>query len=120
MKKISLLLVLLILVSSLPGIGLAASPWTQESTYSGQAMGKLKFGLKNLIMGPFELITVPVKHMQNGTGNGIVRLGEGLVLGIHDAVAHTVGGALHLVTFPYTALDIPLPNDGAKCIFTGK
>ena len=34
--------------------------------------------------------------------------------GVSDFVTNTVGGVLHLVTFPITGLDVPLPDNGVQ------
>ena len=86
-----------------------ASPWTHEVGYGQQAIGKLGFGLKNLLLGWTDLFTEPAAAHRDGKSvlNGI---GMGLV----DAVGNELGGALHLVTFPITVLDVPLPEGGVQ------
>jgi hypothetical protein len=86
-----------------------ASPWTSEVGYTNRLVGKVGFGVKNLLLGWTELFTEPKEAMDEG-GNFFVGLGKGLLNGVLD----TVGGAVHLVTFPITALDAPLPEGGTQ------
>ena len=48
------------------------------------------------------------KYLQFVEWNGV---GIG---GLYYAIADTLGGAIHLVTFPVTSLDVPLPNNGVQ------
>lgn len=89
----------------------SASPWADEPTYGQQAMGKLKFGLTNALLGWTSLIRTPVKASQEGE-NVLVGIGRG----IWNAVGQTVGGGLHAVTFPLTTVDIPLPEGGTDIL----
>ena len=88
-----------------------ASPWTSESGWSSRAVGKLGFGAKNLLLGWTELFTEPKEAMDEG-GNFFAGLGHGVV----NALADTLGGAVHLVTFPITGLDAPLPEGGVALL----
>jgi putative exosortase-associated protein (TIGR04073 family) len=117
MKKLSMLLVVLLLVGSLPIAGWAASPWTTETVTADKMMGKLGFGIKNLLLGWTEIIKQPVNGAKT---DSVVGFGKGLATGLYDGVIYTLGGALHVVTFPFTNIDVPLPNDGVKCPITGK
>ena len=85
------------------------SPWTSEVGYSNRAMGKLGFGVKNLLLGWTELFTEP-KEAIDGGGNFFAGLGTGLMNGVFQ----TLGGAVHIVTFPITNLDVPLPEGGTQ------
>ncbi|MBI3307392.1 MAG: hypothetical protein HYZ84_06290 [Candidatus Omnitrophica bacterium] len=109
MKKILIVLLVGVMMASLPGLGYAASPWTQEVGYTNQMKGKLDFGVKNLLGGWTEIFRSPMRAHEGKTcpirGTGI---------GIVNAVVYTVGGALHTVTFPFTFIDIPLPNNGVQ------
>ena len=87
------------------------SPWTNEVGYSNRAIGKLAFGAKNLLLGWTELFTEPKEALDSG-GNFFVGLGTGL----KNAVEQELGGAVHLVTFPITAIDAPLPEGGTKIL----
>jgi len=86
-----------------------ASPWTQEDGYGKRAVAKLGFGVKNLVLGWTDLITETQEEVQGG-GNFL----KGLGVGLKDAVENELGGAVHLVTFPMTCLDAPLPEGGVK------
>ena len=117
MKKLSLVLVVMVIVSSLPAMGWAASPWTTGTTYQEKMMGKLGFGLKNTLLGWTEIIKQPIKGAKD---EHVAGFGKGLFTGLYDGVLYTVGGVLHIVTFPIVSVDVPLPNDGVKCPITGK
>ena len=117
MRKLSVVLIVLVLVSSLPTLGWAASPWTTGETYQSKMMGKLGFGLKNLLLGWTEIIRQPIEGAKEEHFAGF---GKGLATGLYDGVLYTVGGALHVVTFPFADVDLPLPNDGVACPITGK
>lgn len=80
------------------------SPWRSEVTYGDQAKSKLGFGAKNLLLGWTELFTEPVEQ------KSALGIGQGL----GNAVMDTVGGFLHLVTFPFTSVDVPLPENGVN------
>ena len=88
-----------------------ASPWTNEMGYANRAKGKLVFGLKNLLLGWTDLFIEP-KEAMNGGGN----LLQGIGIGLKDAVENTLGGVVHLVTFPITGLDAPLPEGGTQLL----
>lgn len=110
MKKLSAVLMILLMVFAMAAPAFAdASPWTMKNTNSEKMLGKLDFGVKNLLFGWTELISRPLHGVQdNGIQGGFEGLGNGLYYGI----AETLGGALHVVTFPITNLDVPLPNGG--------
>ena len=95
-----------------PSLALAASPWTEDSGYINRANGKFGFGLKNAALGWTEIFTQPVDEVKGG-GNAAVGFGKG----IWNTVGQTVGGALHLATFPITSVDVPLPENGNQ-LFT--
>ena len=107
MKKIVVLLLLFVL--SLSTVAFAASPWTEQKTYKDKAFYKLDFGIKNLFGGWTEIVTQPWNHHANPGETA-----ESIARGIYNAVVYTVGGALHIVTFPITNLDVPLPNNGVS------
>ena len=88
-----------------------ASPWTSEVGYTTRAVGKLGFGVKNLLLGWVDLFTEPKEAMDSGEG-----FLKGLGAGLKDAVENTLGGAVHLVTFPITAIDAPLPEGGTQLL----
>ncbi len=88
-----------------------ASPWTSEVGYTNRAIGKLGFGVKNLLLGWTEIFTEPKAALDEGS-NFFVGLGKGLKNGLEQEL----GGAVHLVTFPITAIDAPLPGGGTQIL----
>lgn len=112
MKKIAVVLILLVAVTSVPVAGWAASPWTQETTYQGKMLGKLRFGLKNALGGWTAVYSEPVSHYKDHKGVGHVL--EGFFSGISRAFVYTAGGLLHTGTFPITNLDVQILDDGVK------
>ena len=113
MRTLSLLIIVVFAVTAIPTIGWAASPWTTEAENSGKMMGKLGFGVKNLLLGWTEIIRHPVKGVQ-GEGNKFEGFGKGLGTGLYHGLYDTVGGVLHVITFPFTNVDVPLPEDGVQ------
>ena len=109
MKKVTLFLLILILAGFASPYAFAASPWTEKGTWSQKAGAKLDFGIKNLFGGPFELIRQPWAAYKAKTN-----VGAALGHGIYYAIADTLGGALHIITFPIVELDIPLPENGVS------
>ncbi|MDP3921020.1 MAG: hypothetical protein Q8R76_09495 [Candidatus Omnitrophota bacterium] len=107
MKKFTRMLVVLVAIAVLPAVAFAGSPWTMESSYGDKAMGKLEFGIKNALGGWTEILTEP-KATLDADENVLVGIGQG----IWNAAFYTVGGLLHIVTFPITSLDVPLPQNG--------
>jgi hypothetical protein len=98
---------------ALPAAGFAAenaSPWTQAPRYWEKSLRKLDFGLKNLFFGWTELIEEPWMAWKNKEENMCAAKKRGLA----HAVADTIGGALHLATFPIPQVDIPLPENGVE------
>lgn len=81
------------------------SPWRNNGTYGDQAVGKLGYGAKNLFLGWTELFTEPI-----GSETPFVSIGQGL----GNTVMDTVGGFLHVLTFPVTGIDVPLPENGVN------
>ena len=88
-----------------------ASPWTHETGWSNRAMGKLGFGVKNLLLGWTDLFVEPKEASQSG-GNVLTGIGVGL----KDAVENELGGAVHILTFPLTEIDAPLPEGGTQLL----
>ena len=116
MKKMFVLLLLTTMFLS-PALGFADSPWTEKSTYNSEVAGKLQFGLKNMFLGWLDLFIEPIRagcHCKEGD-NVVAGIGKGVM----DAIYNTVGGAVHLVTFPLIA-DFPLPEDGVHPSKWGK
>ncbi len=88
-----------------------ASPWTHEMGYSNRAVSKLGFGVKNLLLGWTNLFIEPKKASESG-GNVFAGFG----MGLKDAVENTLGGVVHIVTFPITGIDAPLPGGGTQLL----
>ena len=88
-----------------------ASPWTSEVGYTNRAVGKLGFGVTNLLLGWTELYTDTKKSVDAGD-NFFLGLGKGLKTAVEDEL----GGVVHLVTFPITCLDAPLPGGGTQIL----
>ena len=105
-KSIAWLLVALI-VMSVPQMAFAASPWTTKTTYNDKAIGKLQFGLKNLVFGFTEIFMEPKKAVDEHEN-----VPQGFAKGLMYAIGDTIGGALHVVTTPFTQIDVPLPENG--------
>jgi len=84
-----------------------ASPWTKGETWTERTEGKLAFGLKNVLLGWTEILTEPDEVV--GTDKSVL---GGFWKGGVNAVGQTLGGALQVITFPITSLDIPLPEGG--------
>ena len=87
------------------------SPWTSEVGYSNRAIGKLGFGLKNLLLGWTDLFTETKKETDGG-GNFF----KGLGIGLKEAIENELGGVVHVVTFPITGIDAPLPGGGTQLL----
>ena len=83
------------------------SPWTTEKSYNRKMFEKLKFGFLNASTAFFEIFEEPYQAVKENR-----MFWAGLGQGIFHAVFDTVGGALHIVTFYLTPLDIPLPEGG--------
>jgi hypothetical protein len=103
--------VLAVALLAAPMSASAASPWADGATWGEKATGKLKYGLTNTLLGWTSLFRTPSEEMQAGE-NFFVGVGHGL----WNGVGQTVGGILHLVTFPLTTIDIPLPQGGTDIL----
>ena len=88
-----------------------ASPCTHEEGYTNRAIGKLGFGLKNLLLGWTDLFIEPKEASSSGEN-----LLKGIGIGLKDAVENELGGVVHLVTFPITSIDAPLPEGGTQLL----
>ena len=86
----------------------AASPWTTEPTWIEKSAKKLEFGLKNALLGWTEIGSETIAYKHSGKN-----VFEGMAVGLGKAVVYTVGGVLHVGTFPIP-LDVPLPNNGVQ------
>lgn len=109
LKRLFIGLIISTILTS-PLFAFEPSEWKKSEGAYHQTVGrKLGFGLKNLLLGWTEFFNEPYASMHvkesmvGGFGNGL-----------WHAVADTVGGALHLVTFWSPQLDIPLPHGGVK------
>ena len=126
-RNIQLVLGLIALLIVAPGLSEAAksgakytlsltheytpSAWTQETGYKEQMAHKFLFGGKNTLLGWMELYNEPRESIQ--AKQGFFRgMGRGLV----NMLGDTVGGVLHVATFPITALDVPLPEGGTNIL----
>lgn len=87
------------------------SPWTSEVGWANRAGAKLLFGAKNLLLGWTDLFT-ETKEAVDAGGNFFVGLGYGL----KDGIENELGGIVHLVTFPITGVDAPLPEGGTQLL----
>jgi hypothetical protein len=108
MKKLITSLSIILLLTSFSPATFAASPWTQKEGYDGKLVGKLMFGLRNLVFGWTEIFMAPAAAFDSGD-NVMAGFGKGLL----NMVIYTVGGAANTVTFPIP-FDIPLPNNGTQ------
>lgn len=106
-KSLAFFLALTIVLAC--GSAFAASPWTDQPTYKDKVLGKLDFAVKNTLGGWTEIFNRPIKFHKDGKN-----VSEGVIMGVYYAVADTVGGLLHLVTFPIPQIDVPLPNNGVQ------
>ena len=87
------------------------SPWTNEVGWGQRAVSKLGFGVKNLLLGWTDLFVEP-KEAADGGGNVFTGIG----VGVKDTLENTLGGAVHILTFPITNLDAPLPEGGVQLL----
>ena len=111
MKKSTVLFLIAVMTLFLGGIAHAASPWTEEKTYKDKVLGKLDFGFKNTLGGWTAIFSEAKKGNPECKCN-VTATAKGIGRGIAYAVADTVGGILHIVTFPIPQIDVPLPNNG--------
>ena len=89
----------------------SASPWTQAASYQEKALHKLDFGLKNTFFGWTELFEEPWTAWRN---NKEECLCKAKMRGLAHAIQDTLGGALHVASFPLTQVDLPLPENGVE------
>ena len=88
-----------------------ASPWTNEVGYGRRALGKLGFGMKNILLGWTELVTESCQAVKAGDNLFI-----GFAKGVEYTIANELGGVVQVATFPITALDTPLPDGGTQIL----
>jgi hypothetical protein len=102
----AVLLIFIVILSPLSFAGTfenwQASPWVTKEPYMEKIINKLGFGLTNGLTGWTALLFEPCRSNNFFTG---------LVKGSWRTITNTVGGALHIVTFPIP-IDIPLPDGG--------
>jgi len=112
-KIFALLAVALMIATS----AFAASAWTQEDTYGKKVAGKLDYGVKNLLGGWLAILPCSsgcdMDKDTNAKPYCPIHCTKKLGLGLVNAVAYTVGGALNVATFP-VPVDIPILNEGIK------
>ena len=87
------------------------SMWTQEGGYLPKTKHKLLFGGTNILFGWLELYNEPREAVRENRG-----FFHGVKHGVVNMLGDTVGGAINLVTFPITALDVPLPEGGTDLL----
>lgn len=109
-KQISLLVLALSFFTqmaiALPITEFPASPWTEEKSYLDKTTGKFGFGLMNVVGGWTALSS---EYREKPNANFVGAFGRSIL----RTVTNEVGGALHLVTFPFP-FDIRLPGGGAS------
>ncbi len=83
---------------------LKPSPWIDKTPYVEKTIHKLGFGTLNAITGWTALLFEPVRQENKFTG---------IYKGAWRTITNTVGGALHIATFPFP-FDIPLTDGGVS------
>lgn len=86
-----------------------SSRWHKEPLYIDRAFGKLTYGFWNFFLGWTELLREPYEAAVLGKNIPL-----GIVKGVAFAVTDTAVGFIHFLTFPITALDIPMPQGGVE------
>jgi len=76
----------------------------------------LFFGLKNVLLGWTEPFTEAYKAAGQSKRGRVVQGAIGFCEGIGNGVIDTIGGAQHVLTFPLTRVDIPLPENGVQLL----
>ena len=110
MKKYYFLLLAFLAFSTYTFSCYAASPWTEVENYGDKTISKLGYGLRNAALGWTKIF----QRSQEAAKSKDRFLVEGFAEGVVESLGRTVGGLLHVATFPLTSLDIPLPEDGVK------
>ena len=111
MKKLSLLMIMFLFAAA--GTARAASPWMEtQGTWGDKAKAKADFGIKNIFAGWTEIFNETREDyaVAKSPVDGLKGLGRGTVY----AIADTLGGALHVITFPLVSVDVPLPENGVS------
>ena len=108
LKKVAVFLLALNILA-LSAYAAEPSSWKSEKGYGEKVAAKVEFALSNLLFGWTEFFSEPyeaVKEKQNVL--------KSIPVGLWNGLGDTLGGALHLVTFPCTYVDVPLPEGGVK------
>ena len=109
-KKILLCLAAFVFLAAPLALAMEAkqpSPWTTQTTHKDRVIGKLDFGFKNGLTGWTEIFSEPYDAWKEKSS-----VPHAIGRGIGNALYDTIGGALHLVTFPVDKVDIQLPEGG--------
>ena len=85
------------------------SPWTSEMGYGNRVGHKLEFGVKNLLLGWLDLFKEP--HEAYAAKGNVLK---GIGYGLKDTLENELGGVVHVLTFPITSVDAPLPEGGLQ------
>jgi len=85
------------------------SQWKKEPLWIDRAMGKFTFGSFNFFFGWMEIFTEPYEAADLGQNVFL-----GLARGGFNALFDTLGGALNVLTFPFTTFQVPLPEGGVE------
>ena len=83
----------------------------QDGDYGATSGTTFVRGASNTLLGWTDLFVEP-KETMNAGGNFF----KGLGVGLADGLANTLGGVVHLITFPLTELDAPLPEGGTQIL----
>lgn len=109
-KQISFFVSILLLSSqisfALPMSEFPASEWTNRNGYVSKTVGKLGFGLMNLLGGWTGIVSEFYEQPEDNPAAAGIRA-------IARVVTNTVGGAIHTVTFPIP-VDVRLPGGGTS------
>ena len=115
MGKSTKIALLTLLLATIPVVASAESPWAEREGYANRAGEKFAYGLENTVLGWTELFSEPI---ESGKAKENVAVGFGR--GLWNTIGDTVGGALHLATFPFTTVDVPLPENGTQILVKNK
>ena len=109
MNRAVKLIALILAMILIPCSAFARSPWTTVQDYGDQAVSKLGFGLRNILIGWQDIPVETYRSLEKGE---LVFIG--LAKGTVKTLGRAVGGAAHVLTFPVTSVDVPLPENGEK------
>lgn len=88
------------------------SRWTHEVGYPTRMMHKLGFGLEHSFLGWTEIFRGTGRYVNDGAA-----FHWALLKGMGMALIQTAGGVTHLASFPFTEIDVALPNGGIDLEF---